>query len=113
MATWSRKRDSHGQSLATQLLRPDNTPVDVSSLTTANINIVITKRGGTTPVINENISRIDSGVDGEISWDPDAGDLDIDEGTYEVEWVVTFASGPEIFPNAGFDILEINPTNNP
>lgn len=113
MAKWSRKVGDEFQPLSTKLQRPDGTAADLTGLANTDIQIVVTKdEEGAVPIIDEDITTLVDIPTAEVKWQPADTDLEIAAGTYNVEWRVVRSAGlPEVFPNAGFDTLELHPTN--
>jgi len=93
------KRNDTGVTLRVQLTR-DGSGVSLAGVSTGSI-LWHVKNKATGHTASYATTAIDDSAEGKISWNPPAAAVDV-AGNFDVEIQVTFAGGPETFPNGEF-----------
>lgn len=94
--------------LETVLLDGDGVPFDLTSASGVRLNMVLESHPRTV-VLTAAVCTFAADTTGAVGYDWQVGDTDV-AGTYNIEWVVLFASGDETtVPSKGFDKVLISP----
>lgn len=96
------KKGSTLPALEMQLIETDGTPVDLTNATQVKFRMGITPGS---PKVDA-AAVVVTASEGRVKYEWEAADVDT-VGTYNGEWVVTFADGVQVVPSSGFVEVEI------